>query len=47
MSVVMCPRCDKMVDLDFNVDDMGVINNEHVCLDCMTEDELDKHDEGM
>lgn len=41
MSVVMCNRCGKFVDLDFNVEDVVVAQNgiDWLCLDCLTDDE--------
>jgi len=42
MSVVMCSRCDKFVDLDSNVDDMVVLPDgvSWACFDCLREHEL-------
>ncbi len=41
MSVVMCDRCDKMVDLDWHVEDIIYIDLKAVCTDCATEKEVD------
>ena len=42
MSVVMCSRCDKTVDLDYNVDDMVVLADgiNWACFDCLEEHEF-------
>lgn len=43
MSVVMCSRCDKFVDLDVNVDDMVVLPDgmNYTCVDCLNEEGAD------
>ena len=42
MGVVMCSRCDKFVDLDYNVDDMVVLANgiDFACRDCLDDSEV-------
>ena len=41
MGVIMCCRCDKYVDLDWNVDDVVVMPDKVscACFDCLTEPE--------
>jgi hypothetical protein len=41
MAFVMCIRCDKFVDLDWNVEEIIYINNNPVCLDCASEEEVE------
>lgn len=44
MSIVMCDRCDKYVDLDFHSDDMIVLpgSTEFICWTCLTMDEQEE-----
>ncbi len=46
MAIAMCDRCDKMVDLDWNVEDMIFIGTKSICIDCATEEELDTWEKG-
>jgi len=39
MAVEVCTRCDKYVDLDWNVEEIVYINSKPVCIDCLEEDE--------
>ena len=41
MAVVRCIRCDTYVDLDWNVEEIIYINNEAVCSNCTTEEEVE------
>lgn len=41
MGVVMCIRCDSFIDLDWHVEDVIYINNESVCINCATEEEVE------
>ena len=41
MGVVRCIRCDSYIDLDYHVEDVIYINNESVCVECATEEEVD------
>lgn len=42
MAMAMCCRCDKWVDLDWNVEEIEYVDNKSVCLDCLTDEELEK-----
>lgn len=42
MGVVMCDRCDSYIDLDWHVEDVIYINDKAICIDCATEEEVDK-----
>lgn len=41
MSVVMCSRCDRWVDLDYDVESMVVLQDgvNYACRDCLDESE--------
>ncbi len=41
MAVVRCERCDSYIDLDWNVEEIIYINNNAVCVECATEEEVD------
>ena len=40
MAVVRCSRCDKLVDLDWHVEEIIYIDNESVCVECASEAEI-------
>lgn len=44
MAIERCTRCDRLVDLDWHVDDIIYIDLDAVCTDCATGEELDKVD---
>lgn len=45
MAIVMCQRCDRVVDLDWNSEAIEWFDDEPVCDNCLTEEELDKIEE--
>ncbi len=48
MGVVMCQRCDKYIDLDYNVEDAIVLPDgmNYSCFDCLTEKEREYIEES-
>ena len=42
MGVIMCPRCDKMVDLDWNAEEVIEVGDEYICWTCVTYKEQTK-----
>ena len=46
MAVICCNRCDRYIDLDYNVDDVVWIDNRAVCVDCLDDEEIDHVDNG-
>ena len=42
MAIGICSRCEKMVDLDWNCEDIVYINNEVICTDCLSETEWEE-----
>jgi hypothetical protein len=42
MSIVMCSRCDRTVDLDYDVESMVVLSDgiNYACRDCLEENEV-------
>jgi len=45
MGVIMCPRCDKMVDLDYNVEECIEVGDEYICWTCATDEEQSEWEE--
>ena len=45
MAVVKCDRCDRYIDLDWHVEDVIWVDDNAVCTNCATEEELDKWEE--
>ena len=41
MSIEMCSRCDRFVDLDFNVDEIEYVKGKPVCTGCLTDEEAE------
>lgn len=46
MTVERCSRCDRRVDLDWNVDEIEYFNNEPVCCYCWTDEEWERIEEN-
>ena len=48
MGCIMCQRCDKIVDLDFNVEDAIVLPGgmNYSCFDCLTDKEQEYIEES-
>ena len=52
MSVIICDRCGKMIDMDYNCEVFtnaelpGIAKNDYdfVCFDCLTDEEAEKLD---
>ena len=45
MGVIMCPRCDKMIDLDYNVEEVITVGDEEICWTCATDEEQSEWEE--
>jgi len=45
MGVVMCSRCDALIDLDYNVENIIYVNEKEVCINCASEEEIDTWEE--
>ena len=39
MGVIMCARCDAVIDLDYNVEETIVVGDEEMCWTCATDEE--------
>ena len=39
MGIVMCERCDKEVDLDYNAQEVVAVKGKQMCWDCLTSEE--------
>ena len=48
MAIFMCSRCNKLIDLDWHVEDYVVLEDglTEVCWDCATDQERDAFEDG-
>ncbi len=45
MGVIMCPRCDKDIDLDYESDEVITVGEEEMHWTCATDEEQEKWEE--
>lgn len=44
MGIIMCDRCDKMIDLDHESDEVITVEGEEMHWTCATDEEQERHE---